>query len=153
VPGELLSLDSYVAMPLAGLMGWRGRLGILLIALAFLLALRDVQRDLASGIARRAHPEANETRAVGVSALMHQVWIFAILGAAASLFMPLSPAERLGMSGAAGIATDALVFWLKVVLADQALWLAEKNRLRLCSRLPWAQVLLTGLGALCILLM
>jgi hypothetical protein len=150
VPGELLSLDSYVATPLAGLTGWPGRLGMLLLALAFLLAALDVQRDLASGLVRIVSLEAGEARAAAISALIRQVWILAVLGMAVCLFAPFCPAGWFGMSGVTGIAADALFFWLKLLIADHALWLAENRLPRLSACASRAQFPLAGLGALCL---
>jgi len=152
MPGELFSLDSYVATPLAGYMGWGERLGMLLLALALLLAVRDVQQDLASGLARVTRLEPDEARAAVATALVRQVWILAVLGMAVCLFAPFSPAGWLGMSGITGTATDALFFWLKVLLADHALWLADNRLPQLSVCRPWVQLLLAGLGALCLLL-
>ena len=150
VPGELFSLDSYMATPLAGLMGWQGWLGMLLLALAILLAVRDVQQDLASGLARLTRLAPDEARAAVILALVRQIWILAVLGVAACLFAPLYPTGLLGMSGVAGIAADALVFWLKLLIADHVLWLTAKTLPQTSVWLPRAQVLLTGCGALCI---
>ena len=146
VPGELFSLDSYVVTPLADIMGWQGKFGMLLLALAFLLALRGVQQDLASGLVRIARLEGDEARTTIILALVRQIWIFAVLGVAVCLFVPFCPAGRLGMSGVTGIVTDVLTFWLKVLIADYALWLTPQ----LFARLPWVQVPLVGLGVLCI---
>ena len=150
VPGELFSLDSYAATPLAGLMGWGERLGMLLLALALLLAVRDVQQDLASGLARVTRLEPGEARAAVASALVRQIWILAVLGMTVCLFAPFSPAGWLGMSGITGTAADALFFWLKVLLADHALWLAGNKLPQLSVCRSWAQMLLAGLGALCL---
>ena len=152
MPGELFSLDSYAATPLAGLMGWRERLGMLLLALALLLAVRDVQQDLASGLAWVTRLEPGEARAAVASALVRQVWILAVLGMAVCLFVPFSPASWLGMSGITGTAADSLFFWLKVLLADHALWLAGAMLPQLSVCGAWAQALFAGLGALCLLL-
>ena len=151
VPGELFSLDSYVATPLAGLVGWQGRLGILLLASAFLLAARDVQQEWASGLAGVEELEAGEARAVVISALVRQVWILAALGMAVCLFVPWCPAGWLGIPGVMGIAVDALFFWLKLLLADYGLCLAENTLPRLSACTPRVQFLLAGLGALCML--
>jgi len=150
MPGELFSLDSYVVTPLAGIMEWQGRLGMALLASALLLAVRDVQRDMISGLAQVTRLEADAARAVVVSALVRQIWIFAVLGVALCLFAPLCPAGWLGMSGVTGVAADALFFWLKVLLADHAVWLAADKLPQASVRLPSAQVPLAGLGALCI---
>ena len=150
IPGELLSLDAYVAMPPAELMGWRGRLGIALLAAAFLCALRDVQRDMLSGLAQAARLEAAEARAVVIAALARQIWILAVLGMAVCLFAPFCPAGRLGLSGVTGFAADALIFWLKVLAADYALWPTADRLPRSPAWLPWAQCLCAGLGALCV---
>jgi len=64
------------------------------------------------------------------------------------LFVPFCPAER---SGVTGIAVNALVFWLKMLIADHALWLAKNTLPQARAWLPWAQFLLAGLGALCLL--
>jgi hypothetical protein len=149
--GEPFSLDSYVTMPLAGFMGWQGRLGMMLLALAVLLALRDVQQDLACRLARIRRLEALEARAVVASALTRQIWIFAALGIALCLFVPFCPAGLIGMSGITGIVTDALFFCLKVLLADHALWLAGTAFPRLFTRVRWTQVLIAALGALAVL--
>jgi len=150
VPGELFSLDSYVATPLAGLMGWQGRLGALLLALALLLAVRDVQQSLASGLARvAAGLEAGEARAVVISAMIRQTWILAVLGMAVCLFVPLCPAGWFGMPGVTGIAADALFFWLKLLIADHTLWLAANKLPGLSAFATRAQFPLAGLGALC----
>ena len=149
VPGELFALDSYVATPLAALMGWQGRLGMLLLVLALLLVLRDVQRDLASGLAGVMSLEAGEARAVVIAGLTRQVWILAVLGMAVCLFAPVCPAGWIGMSGVTGIGVDALFFWLKLLIADHALWLTENRLPRLSDCAPWVQFLLAGLGALC----
>jgi hypothetical protein len=151
VPGELLSLDTYVAMPLAELMDWRGRIGIALLALAFLCAIRDVQQDLPSGLTQVVRMEASEARITVIAALARQIWILAALGMALCLFVPFCPAGWLGLSGVTGLAADALIFWLKVLIADHALWLATDSFPRASPWLPWAQILLAGLGALCIL--
>jgi len=151
LPGYPFSLDGYVAVPLAGLMGWQERLGMLLPAAALLLALRDVQHDLASGLAQVPRLEAGEARAAVVTALTRQIWIFAVLGAAVCLFVPFCPATRLGMSGATGLAVDLLVFWLKVLLADHALWAARNAFPRFSTRPSWAHASLAGLGTLCLL--
>jgi hypothetical protein len=150
MPGELLSLDSHVAAPLAAVAGWQERCGMLLLAAAFLLALRDVQRDLASGLILAVRLEPGEARPVVISALIQQIWILAALGMAVCLFVPFCPAEWLGMSGAAGVAVDALTFLLKLMIADYALWLTGNRLLQGSARLPQAQFLLAGLGALCI---
>ena len=149
VPGDLFALESYVATPLAGLTGWEGRLGMLLLALAFLLAVRDVQQELASGLAGVTSLEAGAARAVVIAALMWQVWLLAVLGMAVCLFAPLCPAGRLGMPGVTGVAADALFFWLKLLIADHALWLTANTLPRLSARAPLAQFLIAGLGALC----
>jgi len=150
VPGELFSLDSYMATPLAGLMEWRERLGMLLLALALLLAVRDVQQNLASELVQVTRLDPGEARAVVASALVRQIWILAALGMAVCLFAPFSPAGWLGMVGITGTVADALFFWLKVLLADHTLWLTGNKLPRLSVCLPWAQILLAGLGALCL---
>jgi hypothetical protein len=150
VPGELLSLDSYVATPLARLAEWPGLLGIALLALAFLCAVLDVQRDLLSGLAQVARLSPDEARVVVIAALTRQIWILAVLAVATCLFMPFCPAARLGLSGITSIAADALIFWLKVLLAEYALWLAADRLVQASAWLPRAQVLFAGLGALCL---
>jgi hypothetical protein len=150
MPGELFSLDSYVAMPLAGLMGWRERIGMLLLALVFLLTVRNVQQDLASGLALVPRLEHGETRAAVVAALLRQIWILAVLGVAVCLFVPFCPAGWLGISGVTGVAVDALVFWLKVLIADHVLWLAANAFPQAFARLSLAHIPLAGIGALCI---
>lgn len=150
MPGELFSLDSYVVTPLAGLMEPQGLLGMALLASALLLAVRDVQMDLLSGLAPVARLEADAARAVVVSALVRQIWIFAVLGVALCLFAPWCPAEWIGRSGVTGVAADALFFWLKALLADQASWLAADKFPQTSVRLSSAQVALAGLGALCV---
>jgi hypothetical protein len=148
MPGELFSLDSYAATPLAGLMEWRGRLGMALLASALLFAVRDVQLDLLSWLAPVTRLEVEEARAAVVSALVRQIWIFAVLGVALCLFAPFCPAGWFGMSGVTGIAADALFFWLKVLLADHAIWLAANKLPQTFVLQPPAQALLAGLGAL-----
>jgi hypothetical protein len=149
--GDPFSLDSYVAVPLAGFMGWHGWLGMLLLLLAVLLAIRDVQENLAFRLIRVRSVAAVEARAGVVSALTRQIWIFAVLGIAVCLFVPFCPAGQLGMSGVMGIVTDALVFCLKVLFADHVLWLAGNAFPRFFARLRWLQVLLAVLGALVVL--
>ena len=150
-PVALFSLDSYVITPLAEFMGWGKRLGVLLLALALLLALRDVQLDLASSLALVTRGEPGEARAVIASALVRQIWILGVLGMAVCLFVPFSPAGRLGMSGVTGTAVDALVFWLKILIADHALWLGGIMLPQLSRCRPWGQMLIAGVGALCLL--
>jgi len=150
MPGELFSLDTYVVTPLAGLMGRWERLGMLLLALVLLFAVRDVQQDLASGLAWLTRLEPSEARAAVSWALAGQVWILAVLGVAVCLFVPFSPAAWLGMSGVTGMVVNVLLFWLKVLIVDHVLWLARNTLPQLSARLPWAQVLLAGLGALCL---
>jgi hypothetical protein len=152
-PGELFSLDSYVATPVVSfiVMSWSGALGIALLALAFLGSVRDVQIDLLSGLAQVARLEADEARTVVITALTRQIWILAVLGVALCLFVPFCPATWLGLSGVTGVAVDALVFWLKVLLVDYALWLAADRFPHQPAWLSWARMLLAGLGALCLL--
>ena len=151
MPGDVFSLDSYVATPLAGLMERQGLLGMILSATAVLLAVRDVQADMLSGLALvTRRPDAEEARAVVVLALMRQVWIFAVLGVAICLFVPFGPAGRLGMSGVTGIAADVLFFWLKALLADHACRLAADKLPQASARSAAVQITLAGLGALCI---
>ena len=151
-PGELFSLDRYATTPLAEFIGWGKGLGVFLLALALLLALRDVQQDLASRLVLATCRERGEARAAVASALVRQIWILAVLGMAVCLFVPFSLAGRLGMSGVTGTAVDALLFWLKILIADHALWLGDTllPRLSLCR--PWGQMLIAGVGALCLLL-
>jgi hypothetical protein len=150
-PGEIFSLDWYVTAPLANLMGWGEGFGVLLLALALLLALRDVQQDLASSLARATRLEPDEARLAVASALVRQIWILAVLGMAVCLFVPFSPAGRLGMSGVTGTAVDALWFWLKILIADHALWLGGMRLPQLSLCRPWGQMLIAGFGALCLL--
>ena len=153
VPGDLLSLDTYVAAPVVSFIvtSWGGKLGVALLVTAFLRSVNDVQIDLLSGLARAARLEADEARALVISALIRQVWILAVLGVAVCLFAPVCPAGRLGLYGVAGVAADALVFWLKVLVADYTLWLAADRFPQRPAWLPRAQVLCAGLGALCLL--
>jgi len=152
VPGEIFSLDCYVTTPLVSFiaMSRQGKLGIALLAPALLLAVRDVQIDLLSGLARVTRLAPDEARAVVTSALVRQIWILAVLGMAVCLFAPFSPAGWLGMSGITGTAADALFFWLKVLLVDHGLWLAADRFPQRPAWLPRAQALLAGLGALCL---
>ena len=149
-PGDMLSLGSYVAVPLADIARWQEKIGMLLLALAFLLAARDVQQDLASGLMSAARLEADKARAVVVSALMQQIWILAALAMAVCLFVPSCPAEWFGMSGVTSIVVNTLVFWLKILLADHALWLVSNTLSQARAWLAWTQFLLAGLGALCL---
>jgi hypothetical protein len=125
---------------------------MLLLALALLIALRDVQQDLASGLARVAGLDAGEARPLIISALIGQIWILAALGMAVCLFAPQCPAGRLGMPGITGIAVDALFFWLKLLAADHAIWLAGNMFPRLSACASRAQWPIAGLGALCVAL-
>jgi hypothetical protein len=148
-PGELFALGTYVTAPPALFAGWQSRLGMLLLALALLLALRDVQRDLASGFALALRLEASEARPLVVAALTGQIWVFAALGMTLCLFAPFCPAGWFGMSGFAGLAADALMFLLKLLIADHALWRAKDLFPQGYACLSRSQFLLAGLGALC----
>ena len=120
---------------------------MLLLALALLFAVRDVQQEQASGLVQLAHLEPDEARTTVILALIKQIWIMAALGMAVCLFVPFSPSGWLGMSGVTGMVTDVLFFLLKVLIADHVLWLARNTLPQLSARLPWAQMLLAGLGA------
>ena len=100
VPGEVLSLDTYVAMPLARLAAWRGKAGIACLALA---------GALASCRARGAAPPQGTC-----ISFVHEAWHLAVAGIWTALFMPAGLAPDLHIPGVCGLAADAAYFWLKI---------------------------------------
>ena len=102
VPGDLLSLDTYVAMPLAGVTeGAISMMGLALLGLGSL--------PLGGGVA--ADRQESLRHLAGLA-----VWI--------CLFLPACPARDLGLAGLPGFAVDGLYFWVKILLMDYVLRVA-----------------------------
>jgi hypothetical protein len=96
VPGDLLSLDAYVAMPLAGAVeGMAAATGLILLGCGALPMNGDEKADLAASLRHLA----------GLA-----VWM--------CLFLPACPARDLGLEDAAAFAVDALYFWGKILILD-----------------------------------
>jgi hypothetical protein len=130
VPGDLLSLDAYVAMPLAGAAESPAvAAGLALLGLGALPLIRDETADLAASLRHLA----------GLA-----VWI--------CLFLPVCPARDLGLGDVAGFAPgfalDALYFWGKILALDFVLRLAAARvPPRLSPRLAAVQTSCAAVGA------
>ncbi len=147
LPGDLLSLDSYAAMPLFSLAEGRETAGLLLLAAGVLAAFREARRgkngasgdaagnslktNLKNGIcqaARRTLTTNTENGArkgapaPGDAARLLRRW--ACAGMWVCLFAPQGIAYPLGPAPVPGLAADALFFWAKLLCLDQALRLS-----------------------------
>jgi len=121
VPGDLLSLDTYVAMPLAVVTeGFVGVTGLALLGLGVLPLCGHGTADRAESLRHLA----------GLA-----VWI--------CLFLPVCPARDLGVEGLAGFALDGLYFWGKILVLDYVLRLVVTC---VPPRVPVIQAGLAGVG-------
>lgn len=129
VPGDLLSLDTYVGMPLAGVVEGLDGTGLILLALGSLPAPASPART-------------------GTAALAQELRQLAGLGLWLGLFLPANLTRALNLPVLAGLALDAVYFWIKLLLLDYALRLAAPLT---PTRLPAMQAVLVCAGALLLL--
>jgi hypothetical protein len=106
VPGDLFTLDAYVAMPIVGAAEGMGKAGVCILAAASLFAL---------WISFEEKPPA-EGQALP-TALAAELWALAAAAFWVCLFFPFSFASSGGVESSelAGSVLDALVFWGKVL--------------------------------------
>jgi hypothetical protein len=122
VPGDLLSLDTYVAMPLAGLAeGTADAAGLIVLGLGALPLGGGKSADLAASL----------RHLTGLA-----VWI--------CLFLPMCPGRDLGLGALSGFALDGLYFWGKILILDCVLRLAPAGA---PPHLPAIQAGFAGAGA------
>jgi hypothetical protein len=118
VPGDLLSLDAYVAMPLAGVTeNAADATGLALLGLGSLRLTGDKPPDRAASLRHLA----------GLA-----IWI--------CLFLPACPSRDLGLGDLAGFALDGLYFWGKILILDYA------SRLAIPCASPRTSAVQTGLA-------
>jgi hypothetical protein len=136
VPGDLFTLDAYVAMPIIGAAEGVGKAGVGVLAAASLFALRFPRAEEASS-GGQALPDA----------LAAELWALAAIGFWVCLFFPFSLGYSGGPEGLglAGPALDALVFWGKVSGLN---WLLGRRRRKFRSRVHGVILLVSlGMGA------
>ncbi|MDR2452217.1 MAG: hypothetical protein LBE85_10755 [Candidatus Accumulibacter sp.] len=100
VPGELFTLDAYVAMPIIGVAEGAGKAGIGILAAASLFVLRVSFEE--------KPPDGDQAFPAALSA---ELWALAAAAFWVCLFFPFSFAYS---GGPEGWVLDALVFWGKV---------------------------------------
>jgi hypothetical protein len=123
VPGDLYTLDAYVAMPIIGVVEGMGKLGICVLAAVSLLALWKAWPVRQAATADEKPWGADEAFLVALAA---ELWILAVIGFWICLFFPFSftQGQVSGIFALGGLALNALFFWVKVLgLA----WLLEKR--------------------------
>jgi hypothetical protein len=114
VPGDLYTLDAYVAMPIIGAAEGVGKLGIGVLAAASLLALRRVGGQVPSSEEKLAGPGVSKTL---LAVLASELWMLVAIGFWVCLFFPFSFAyeQDSEIFGLFGLALNALFFWCKVL--------------------------------------
>jgi hypothetical protein len=122
VPGDLYTLEAYVAMPIIGVAEGGGMPGICILAAVSLLALRQASP------ARRSASGGNSLGGEALlGALAAELWMLVAIGFWVGLFFPFSfafgPLSEVPTLG--GLALNALVFWGKVLGLK---WLMGKLR-------------------------
>jgi hypothetical protein len=114
VPGDLYTLDAYVAMPLAGVADGAAIPGIWILAgvSLWVLWLASPARRIAA-FAQKS-PEGDEAFLAALSA---EIWILALIGFWVCLFFPFSFAHApvSGIPIPVALAVDALLFWCKIL--------------------------------------
>ena len=137
IPGELFTLDAYVAMPVFGAVEGMGKAGVWFLGAASLFALWASCGKKSSG-GDRSPPDA----------LAAELWALAAIGFWICLFFPFSFAYSGGSEGfgLAGLALDALVFWGKVLGLNWGLnrWPGKFHGTWIQGAVPLA---LLGIGA------
>jgi hypothetical protein len=133
VPGDLFTLDAYVAMPILGVAEGVGKAGIGVLAAASWFALRTPFAEEPPG--GQALP----------AALAAELWALAAIAFWVCLFFPFSFAYSGGPEGPglAGLVLDALVFWGKILGLN---WLLGRRRRKFRSARAHGAVLLVLLG-------
>jgi hypothetical protein len=141
VPGDLHTLDAYVAMPIIGAAEGVGKLGVGFLAVASLLAVWNALPARRVPASEGEPPGAGETLFV---ALASELWGLAAIGFWIGLFFPLSFAysQDSEISSLAGLALNALFFWGKVLGLK---YLLEKRRENFTRNAPFPMWILAAL--------
>jgi hypothetical protein len=142
VPGDLYTLDAYVAMPIIGAAEGVGKLGVGVLAVASLFALWSAAGRVSSS--EEKPKRAGETL---FAVLASELWMLAAIGFWICLFSPFSFAynQDSEISSLAGLALNALFFWGKVLGLE---WLLGKGRGKSPRNMPFhVLIILLGLGA------
>jgi hypothetical protein len=148
VPGELYTLDAYVAMPIVGAAEGMGKLGIGILAAASLLALWRVAVRVPSTEGKQAGPGASKTL---LAVLADELWMLAAIGFWVCLFFPFSFAYKQDSEifSLFGLALNALFFWCKVLGLEWVLGRKTGGGRKISPQgLPFhVLIMLLGLGA------
>ncbi len=132
VPGDLLAFETYVGMPLAHVMEWPGRAGLLTAGFAVLFLIGKTYRVKSGGVGYEKKDDACAvggvfTRAENGTVSDYDVFLrewadevgrLAALGMWVCIFMPAGLAGELNVPIVAGLALDAVYFWGKLACLD-----------------------------------
>ncbi|MDR3300171.1 MAG: hypothetical protein LBU43_09295 [Candidatus Accumulibacter sp.] len=120
VPGDLTTLDAYVAMPIVGAAEGTAKFGVCVLAAVSLFVLRKVWPTRQSG-KNLLHADT-----ALLTALAAELWTLAAIGFWVCLFFPFSFTfdRASGISVLGGLALNALFFWAKL---SGLAWLLEKR--------------------------
>ena len=136
IPGELFSLDTYVAFPLISSMGNYGKIGVLFLAATSLMALLSVQKNIAALYTRLSHSNQNNLLC---QALVYEAWLMVAIAIWICFFVPYSPSNLTGVQAHVGAIVDVITFWIKVLGLNYILWIAK-------DRLPTHAYITVSLG-------
>ena len=146
IPGELYSLDTYVAMPPIGVMGNVEKSGTILLALASLLALWKASP---AGLTENKPADA---KIVLLEALVSELWMLAAIGFWVCLFFPVSLMNdyRGGIAGIGNITVNTFFFWGKV-LALNFLFFWSKDKFPMNRSFFTTLFVLLCAGVICLI--
>ncbi|MDR2112089.1 MAG: hypothetical protein LBQ62_03145 [Candidatus Accumulibacter sp.] len=144
VPGDLSTLDAYVAMPVIGVAEGVGKSGVGILAAISLLALWNASPAGPAPAGEEKPPRAGEALLV---ALASELWLLAGIAFWVCLFFPFSLAsgQDSAISGFGGLALNALLFWGKVLGLE---WSMEKARAIPARGLPFPATIFIAFLAL-----